>query len=319
MVSSVAALGDVQSLDNQANTVGWSQKVLQAIQSASARTGVDFSYLVNKAAQESSFDPNAKSSSSSATGLYQFTKQTWLTMIKNYGAQYGLGNYADKISIDSDGVAHVSDPTWKKAILSLRKDPQVSAFMAGELDKLNSSQLKQDVGGKIGATELYLAHFLGAGGASDFLNEMKVNPNVEAATVLPDAASANPSVFYSADGQPKTLSQIYHHFAQRFNSSSAATALASLGTSGSGTQISSYPSYAVSSAGGVDAGTGTTGGYTPSPFSGSAQASGSSSLFSTMVLAQSNLGGIDLADFLKLPDSGYSGRKSQEATLSAMS
>src|SRR6185369_2006696 len=47
-------------------------EVLASIQKASANTGVDFSYLMAQASRESSFDPSAKASTSSATGLYQF-------------------------------------------------------------------------------------------------------------------------------------------------------------------------------------------------------------------------------------------------------
>ena len=190
--------------------------VMQAIQSAATKTGVDFSYLLKKAAQESGFDPTAKAATSSATGLFQFTKQTWLHMVKQYGAQYGLGNYAAQITTDANGHMSVSNPAAKQAILALRNDPQCSAEMACELDKQNAASLKQNVGGKIGGTELYLAHFLGAGGASDFINTMRDNPTTTGASILPEAAAANPSVFYTKSGEPRTLEQIYQNFAQKF-------------------------------------------------------------------------------------------------------
>ncbi|MGB9151494.1 MAG: hypothetical protein WCD70_00210, partial [Alphaproteobacteria bacterium] len=153
---------------------------------------------------------------SSASGLFQFTKQTWLHMVKQYGAQYGLGNYASQITTDANGHMTVSDPAAKQAILALRNDPQCSAVMACELDKQNALSLKQNVGGKIGGTELYLAHFLGAGGASDFINTMRSDPTATGASVLPEAAAANPSVFYDKSGEPRTVQQIYQHFAQKF-------------------------------------------------------------------------------------------------------
>ena len=204
------------------------QRIVNAIKVAAHQTGVDFSYLLKKASQESSFDPNAKASTSSATGLYQFTQQTWLKMVKDNGSKYNLGSYADHISVDSDGVAH-ADPQWKQAILGLRYDPTTSAEMAGELDKANQASLQNSVGGKIGGTELYLAHFLGAGGAKDFLKNMKTNPQQSAANVLPDAAAANHSVFYAKDGTPRSLEQIYRHFAKKFDDAgtAGATAIAS--------------------------------------------------------------------------------------------
>ncbi len=217
MITSVAATVQENLLVHQADIAGVPQRVINAIKTAANETGVDFSYLLKKASQESSFDSNAKASGSSATGLYQFTQQTWLQMVKNYGGKYNLGTYADHIQMDSNGVAHVSDPTWKQAILNLRKDPTASAEMAGELDKQNQTALKDNVGGKVGGTELYLAHFLGAGGASNFLNEMRSNPKQAAADVLPEAAAANPNVFYAKDGSAKSLQQIYQHFAKKFD------------------------------------------------------------------------------------------------------
>ena len=52
--------------------------VLDAVQNASARTGIDFDYLFDVARVESGYNPSAKASTSSARGLYQFTRQTWL-------------------------------------------------------------------------------------------------------------------------------------------------------------------------------------------------------------------------------------------------
>jgi hypothetical protein len=273
------------------------QRIVNAIRVAANQTGVDFSYLMQKASQESSFDPNAKASTSSATGLYQFTQQTWLQMVKNYGGKYNLGTYADHISMDSSGVAHVTDPSWKQAILNLRKDPTASAEMAGELDKQNQVALKNNVGGKIGGTELYLAHFLGAGGATDFLNEMHDDPKQVAASVLPDAAAANPSVFYAKDGTPRTLQQIYQHFAQKFNGTSGTTMVASAASTHVISSAKSKASYATSGAPITMASAatyygGAVFGSTATHFSSTGSISGlkidGSSLYATMMLSQMN-------------------------------
>ncbi|MFY9287491.1 MAG: transglycosylase SLT domain-containing protein, partial [Alphaproteobacteria bacterium] len=226
MIDPANIAASANSLVNQVDIAGLPHKIAQAIKTAAAQTGVDFSYLLKKAAQESGFDPNAKASTSSATGLFQFTNQTWLRTLKEHGGEYGLSAYADHIKIDKSGVARVTDPNWKQAILALRKDPQISATMAGELDKDNLDTLKNNVGGKIGSTELYLAHFLGAGGASDFLKTMRANPAAKAAHVLPEAAQANPSVFY-ANGEARSVSQIYKHFAQKFEGKAGDTMVAS--------------------------------------------------------------------------------------------
>ena len=47
-----------------------------AIARAAQATGVDFSYLLAQARLESSLDPQANATASSAAGLYQFTEGT---------------------------------------------------------------------------------------------------------------------------------------------------------------------------------------------------------------------------------------------------
>ncbi|WP_448205771.1 transglycosylase SLT domain-containing protein [Azospirillum sp. sgz302134] len=200
-------------------TVRGPANVEAAVRNASAKTGVDFSYLMEKAAVESGFRTDVKSSSSSATGLYQFIDSTWLTTLRDHGADHGLGKYADAIQTRGDGRPYVTDPDMKKEILDLRKDPNVSALMAAEFTRDNKEYLEETVQGnrKIGSTELYLAHFLGAGGASKFLNAMQDNPNRQAKELFPEAAAANKAVFMDKEtGKGKSLKDIYDRFASKF-------------------------------------------------------------------------------------------------------
>ncbi len=193
--------------------------VYNAIKNASARTGTDFTYLVEKAAAESSFDTNAKAKTSSATGLFQFIESTWMSMVKQHGDKYGLSNYASKI--DANG--RVSDSNTRREILNLRKNPEISSYMAAEFANGNHEYLKKHVGGNIGSTELYMAHFLGANGASNFLNAMKKSPNMIAADIFPREARANRNVFYdSKNGTPRSLNQIYAMFDNKFDGKTSA-------------------------------------------------------------------------------------------------
>src|SRR5271165_2445531 len=77
--------------------------VLAALKQASAATGSDFNYLLCTAMRESSLRPQAKSSTSSACGLFQFVEQTWFGLVKQFGAKHGLGSYANAIQQNSDG------------------------------------------------------------------------------------------------------------------------------------------------------------------------------------------------------------------------
>ena len=190
--------------------------VIGAIRHASDKTGVDFAYLLNKASQESSLNPNAQASTSSASGLFQFIKSTWLKMVKDHGAQYGLSHEANAIT-EKNGQLQVSDPALREKILNMRHDPVLSSVMAAEFTKENKDYLDASVGGTVGSTELYMAHFLGASGASTFLKKMQAAPNAAAADFLPDAASANPSVFYSKTGKALSLKEIYTRFAAKFD------------------------------------------------------------------------------------------------------
>lgn len=196
------------------------EKVASAIQSASAKTGVDFSYLLQQAQVESSFNPSAKAKTSSASGLYQFIESTWLDMVNKYGDKYGLSDYADKIS-DSGKVATKAD---RSEILALRNDPEICSLMAGELAAENKSYLERCVGGDIGSTELYMAHFMGPGGAAKFLSALQANPESCAADAFPQAAAANKNVFFDKQGGKKTLEEVYAFFDKKFALSGNGTA-----------------------------------------------------------------------------------------------
>lgn len=186
-----------------------SDDVVKAVQKASAETGVSFEYMLAKAAQESGFRADARASTSSATGLYQFIDSTWLEMVHDNGDQFGVGHLADKIEQTDDGRYVVSDSAARQQIMDLRLDPQINALMAGAFTQENRAYLDATVGGSIGETEMYLAHFLGAGGAERFLTAHRSNGQQSAAALFPQAAEANASVFYKSNGQAKSLNEVY--------------------------------------------------------------------------------------------------------------
>jgi hypothetical protein len=201
------------------------QRVIGAIAAAAGQTGVDFSYLLAKARIESQLDPTAHAGRSSATGLYQFTRQTWLATVSRHGPDHGLDWAASAISRDSTGHYRIDDPALRDAVLDLREQPEASAAMAAELAADNANRLQQSLGRPPEGVDLYLAHFLGVEGASRFLSAMAADPDTAAGPLFPDAAAANPAIFRTADGDWRSLSAIRADFADRLAAGGALPAM----------------------------------------------------------------------------------------------
>src|SRR4051812_41991944 len=137
-----------------------------SIREASNSTGASFEYMLATAKMESNFNPKASASTSSARGLYQFIDQTWLGTVKEAGSQLGYGKYADAISKSSSGTYYVNDPSKRDSIMKLRDDPDAASSMAAVLTQSNSFKLTGKIGRRPTDNELYMAHFMGAGGAA---------------------------------------------------------------------------------------------------------------------------------------------------------
>jgi len=183
--------------------------VIACLKQASAATGADFNYLLDTATRESGLKCSAKASTSSASGLFQFVEQTWLGLVKQHGAQYGLGSYADQISKGTDGRYHVDDASDRSAILSLRNNPQVASLMEGEFANQCRSSLQGALGRNVCNGELYAAHFLGTAQAAKLIRMAQSQPDANAAKAFPAEAGANKSVFFNRDGTGRTVRQVY--------------------------------------------------------------------------------------------------------------
>ncbi|GEM_PF-255435 len=187
-------------------------RVTQAIATASQRTGVDFHYLMSQAKIESAFNPSARAQTSSATGLYQFIDQSWLAIVNSHGDNYGMGWAADAIQKNASGQYYVADPEMRRQILDLRNHPETASVMAAELASDNRDYLEQRIGRRAEAVDLYLAHFLGAGGAARFLTSPQ---GMAGADLFPAAARANASIFYDRQGNARSLADIRASFARK--------------------------------------------------------------------------------------------------------
>jgi hypothetical protein len=185
--------------------------VVAVVRDAAARTGTDFAYLLAQAQVESGLNPAARARTSSARGLYQFTTATWLETVRKHGADHGLGWAADAIKSGAAGAGTAARAT----ILSLRDNAEAAALMAGEFAQDNAAILERKLGRAAGATELYMAHFLGPGGAAKFLGALAVSPGLAAASVVPAAAAANRAVFFGKDGSPRSLEAVFARFAAK--------------------------------------------------------------------------------------------------------
>lgn len=193
--------------------------VLPAIAAAASRAGVDFSALYNTARLESGFDPGARAKTSSATGLFQFIDATWLRMVDRHGAALGL-----------QGLSRAD-------ALVLRRDPVVASELAARHMAENAQALEGALGRAATQTDLYLAHFLGLGGATRFLRGLAARPEQAGEALLPAAARANPAIFRGPGGA-RSLSEIHALLEARLQGGGqAAGALA-----GGGSALAALPS-----------------------------------------------------------------------------
>lgn len=153
--------------------------------------GVDPALMSTMIAIESNFRPGVKAGTSSATGLGQFISSTWTEMLEKYGAKYGI--------------APGTPPT----------DARANALMTAEFLKANGSYLERKLGRKPTDNDLYLAHFLGVGGAETFL---KAAPGQIAARIMPSAAASNRPIFYNENGSARTIAEVYQEIDRRVSS-----------------------------------------------------------------------------------------------------
>jgi Transglycosylase SLT domain len=195
--------------------------ILAAIRLGSLRTGVDFSFLMELAAAESSFDPTCIAPKTAAAGLYQFKDETWLEAVRNYGNKYGMGVYAAQIENYTDDAGNkrlrIQDPAIHEYVLALRHNPRISALLAAEYVKYNRKRLSNALDREPGHTELYLTHFFGTTGAISFLKILNENPDRIADEILPSAAKNNQAIFRPRLSKPRTVAEIYKMFQRKFN------------------------------------------------------------------------------------------------------
>ena len=174
------------------------RRLVQTILRAADATGVDPTYMMALADKESSFIADNKAATSSAEGLFQFIEKTWLEMIRDFGPKYGMEFAAASVETANGQVAIPSEQT-REWVLSLRRNPYLSAVMAAEMLKRDKAKIERRIGRSLERSELYLMHFLGAESAGKLLELVSGKPKQSAPKVFPAAAKANRTLFFAQE------------------------------------------------------------------------------------------------------------------------
>jgi hypothetical protein len=131
-----------------------------AISKASIETGVPAEVLASMSESESGSGAALKNPKGTATGAFQFIDTTWADMLKRHGKEKG---------IDVSNM-QISDILKNRELMDLRYNHELSAYMGAKYVQSNERQLglKKDDPEYLG--KIYMAHFLGAGGAGKVLS-----------------------------------------------------------------------------------------------------------------------------------------------------
>lgn len=187
------------------------RSLVETILRAAEVTGVDATYMMALADKESSFVADSKAPTSSAQGLFQFIEKTWFEVVRDYGPKHGLDEAASVIET-VNGQLTVADEGKRSYVLGLRRDPYLSALMAGEMLKRDRTRIERRIGRELERSELYLLHFFGADSAGRLLELVSGKPKQSAPRIFPQAAKANRTLFFAQEKRKTrhlTVSEVY--------------------------------------------------------------------------------------------------------------
>lgn len=132
---------------------------------------------------ESSGNPNAQAQTSSASGLYQFTDQTWRDSVAKWGMKYGITE-------------------------DMKNNPQAQEVMVRELAADNARILTKKLGREPSVADMYVAHFLGATYAPKLIDSLGTG-KLALSVLPPDFIRANEPIFFDKNKRPRTVEQVY--------------------------------------------------------------------------------------------------------------
>jgi len=173
---------------------GWNN-VRDTLMTAANMVGVDPGVASAIAGVESGYDPDAipwknrkdhsKGVWSSAASFYQVINSTWGSLMGQYAKKYGI------------------NPN------TTQRDPRANALLGLEYIKSNVNAIKQ-VKPNVTDTDVYIAHFLGTGGAKRFLKAPPGDPAMN--HVGQDQVNANRAIFFDKNGSPRTVAAVFADF-----------------------------------------------------------------------------------------------------------
>lgn len=159
--------------------------------------------------KESGGDDTAKNSSSSARGRYQFLTDTWNAFAGEAGAP----------PVTEENKNTPSDPRNNPDL----QEKVLDQYIAASTAKLTAEKLP------ITDANLYMLHFMGQTGGTNFLRALQSDAGASAATLFPKEAAANRSIFF-ARNEPRTVSEVYGVLTRKFNGSGTTAAPSAAGS-----------------------------------------------------------------------------------------
>jgi hypothetical protein len=169
--------------------------------------GGDEAYLLKIAWRESRLNPLARARRSSAAGVFQFTENTWLCTLLDAGARTGLDDITG-LWRSADGRCHTVRDQDRVRLLALRYDPTVSTRLARVFTRANDDAFISTFGRRPTDSERYVLHVFGPSQGNRLLGLAVTQPYLVASRLLPDAAAANPGIFYTGNGRPRTVAEV---------------------------------------------------------------------------------------------------------------
>lgn len=163
---------------------------IDAIKEASERYGVDYDTMMAIAYHESRFQNDAANPAGSASGLYQYTDSTWLSVAERYGSevpelqpyhQY-LRRSGNRVYLDDS-----APPGTRERLLNERFNPRAAANMTGVVIR----DYYIPTVGSSSPSDVYMAHFLGAENARNVLRQPS---STVVGTTSPAVARYNPTI-----------------------------------------------------------------------------------------------------------------------------